>query len=118
GWPRSDFARRVGGMRMETRAICRLAPAILTWLLVLPPLREDGAVLSGRPVDQWSVNGKFNSEKDCERVRESKVNQLYRGGVKGDLTSQTVLQLTSAKCVAQDTMQKPAPSPTVKPTTR
>jgi hypothetical protein len=88
---------------------------VLAWVLALPPLREDGAVMSGRPIDQWQVNAKFSSERDCDRARQKKVDQLYRGGGTAEVTQQIVLRLTSAKCVTEDKIAKPAASPSATP---
>lgn len=102
-----------------TRSLCRLAPVVsvaLAWVLALPPLREDGAVLSGRPIDQWHVNGKFSTERECDRVRQAKVDQLYRGGGTAEVTQQIVLRLTSAKCVTEASMVKPEASPSASAT--
>ena len=47
------------------------ALALLGWYLMLPPITKDGRVDSNAQLKQWHVDGRFDSERECDHMRDT-----------------------------------------------
>jgi len=44
-------------------------PVLISWLLLMPPVRLDGTVDSKAPLSQWQVLMRFDKRANCEASR-------------------------------------------------
>ena len=84
------------------------------WLLVQPPVLEDGTVALQAPLGSWSAMGRFPTSQACERQRSSNSAAILAGvGMAQDPGSRRArLVATSARCIDAATL---VPKPTATP---
>lgn len=77
------------------------------WVLLQPPL-EDGQVLTGAPLGDWVVNGRFPTQEQCAQTKANSQAALAFGISKdgGGNARPSGAILLSSRCIELDELKK------------
>ncbi|MDG2306553.1 MAG: hypothetical protein P8R42_18270 [Candidatus Binatia bacterium] len=80
---------------------------VLTWVLLQPPVRPDGTVVTGASLASWVVNGQFPTEKACNNSRSASQAALAYGLTEsGGVAGNGAMVILGAKCMSMDQLKK------------
>ncbi len=77
------------------------ALALVGWYLMVPPLNADGTPNAHAPLSQWSMDGSYDTAKECTDRFHSDMN--VAAGLKRDLGGMNArLSVNDEQCIATD----------------
>ncbi len=84
-----------------------LAPLVLgAWVLLQPPVADDGVVLPGAPLGQWVVAGRFADGPACEAQRRAHLAALaYAEDTSGEGGPGATV-ITASRCIALERLKE------------
>jgi hypothetical protein len=80
GCPHDDRAPRHLSLARRSASSLSMTPrhaaalALVGWYLMRPPGPNNGAPDFRAPLSQWTYSGSFDSAKDCQRERDSRID--------------------------------------------
>jgi hypothetical protein len=83
------------------------ATAVLTWLLLQPPV-SGGEVLVGAPLGDWMINGRFQTSQECESTRSMNLAALAYAESTGGTNARGVSNrsvITASRCMSEDELR-------------
>jgi hypothetical protein len=83
---------------------------VLTWVLLQPPIRPDGTVVTGAPLASWVVNDQVPTAKACDNSRSASQAALAYGLTEsGSVAGNGSMVILRAKCMSMDELKKALP---------